>query len=86
MSIVQEVVTSNHFPIYFEFRKHVVDMYKLLIDKVPLRFNSSFLFHSLFDAYLQQFFCIFLEHVNQRDSMHGIQHKKTSLIFTVCMV
>ena len=57
MSIVQEVVTSDHFPVCFEFNQHAVD-------RVPLRFNSSLLFHYLFDAYLQQIFGMFSEHVN----------------------
>ena len=36
MSIMQEVVTSDHFPILcFEFNKHVVDMYQTLPDRVP---------------------------------------------------
>ena len=41
MSIVQELVTSNNFPICFEYNKHVVDIYKTLLDRVPLRFDSS---------------------------------------------
>ena len=63
MSIMQEVVTSNHFPICFEFNKHGVDMYKTLLDRVPLRFTSSLLFHSLFNAYMQQTFGLFSKQV-----------------------
>ena len=63
---VQEVVTSNPFPICFEFNEHVVNIYKTLLDRVPLRFNSSLLFHSLFDAYMQQNFDMFSKHVNPK--------------------
>ena len=37
MSIMREDVTSDHFPICFEFNKHGVDMYKTLLHRVPLR-------------------------------------------------
>ena len=63
MSIMQEIVTSDHFPICFEFNKHGLDMYKTLLHRVPLRFNSSLLLHSLFDAYMQQIFGMFSEQV-----------------------
>ena len=66
MSIVQKVMTSDYFAICFEFNKHVVDMHKTLLDWVPLGFNSSLLFYSLFDAYMQQCFDVFSEHVNSR--------------------
>ena len=38
-------------------------MYKTLLDRVHLRFNSSLLLHSLFDAYVQQIFGLFSEQV-----------------------
>ena len=38
-------------------------MYKSLLGRVPLRFNSSLLFHSLFDAYMEQIFVTFPKHV-----------------------
>ena len=60
---MQEVVTLDHFPICFEFNKHGVDMYKTLLDQVPLRFNSSLLLQSLFDDYMQESVGMFLEQV-----------------------
>ena len=66
MSIVNENVTSDHFPICFQCNKHVVDMYKTLLDRVPLKLNSSLLFHSLFDAYMKQMFAMFLEQVTSK--------------------
>ena len=65
MSIVQEVVTSYHCARGCD---------KTLLDKVPLRFNVFLLFHSLFDANMQQIFDMFSEYVNSTDDMHGIQH------------
>ena len=38
-------------------------MYKTLLGRVPLRFNSSLLLHSLFDDYMQQIFGMFSEQV-----------------------
>ena len=38
-------------------------MYKTLLGRFPLRFNSSLLLHSLFDDYMKQIFGMFSEQV-----------------------
>ena len=74
---------SDHFPICFEFNKHVVDMYKTLLDRVPLKFNSLLYY---FMPICNKFLTCFQNMLIQKDDMHGIQHYKTSVIFTVCMI
>ena len=64
MSVVQDVVSSDHFPICLELSNHAIEMYKSLLERAPLRFNSSLLFHSLFDAYMVQILGTFSTQVN----------------------
>ena len=76
VSVLQDVVSSDHFPLCFEINKRALEMYKILLDKVPLRFNSSLLVHMLFDTYMQQIFENFSNHVYSQ----GEQAWETALL------
>ena len=54
MKVLQDVGTSDHFPISLEVCIHGIDMYKSLLGKPPLRFNSSLLLQSHFDSVKEQ--------------------------------
>ena len=59
-------------------------MYKTLLDKVPLRFNSSLLFYSLFDAYMPKKIDMFSEHVNSK-GWHAWESTLQNINDILCM-
>ena len=54
MKVLQDVATSDHFPVCLEVSHHGIDMYKSLLRKPPLRFNSSLLLQPHFDSLMEQ--------------------------------
>ena len=54
MKVLQHVGTSDHFPIFSEVCNHGIHMYKSLLEKLPLRFNSSLLLQPHFDSLMEQ--------------------------------
>ena len=64
MKVLQDVGTLDHFPICLEVCNHGVDMYKSLLGKPPLRFNSSLLLQPHFDSLMEQILGIFSQEVN----------------------
>ena len=60
ITTLNDVGSSDHSPICVrEVSNYSVDMYKVLLVKSPLRFNSFLLLHSLFDALMKQIFMNF---------------------------
>ena len=52
--ILQVVGTLEHFGICLEVFNHAIDMYKYLLGKRPLCFNSLVLVHIHFDSIMEQ--------------------------------
>ena len=64
MIVLQDVGTSYHFPLCLEICSHAIDMYKSLLGKPPLRFNSSLLLQPHFDSLMEQILVNFSQEVN----------------------
>ena len=47
-------IVSDHFPLIFEFTHHSIRGFHEFLGNPPLIFNSSFLDHEVFDAYMCQ--------------------------------
>ena len=62
--LLQDVGTLDHFPICLEVCSHVIDMYKSLLGKPPLRFNSSLLLQPHFDSLMEQILVNFSHEVD----------------------
>ena len=60
----RDVGTSYHFPICLEVCNHGIDMYKCLLGKPPLRFNSSVFLQPHFDSLMQQILVNFSKEAN----------------------
>ena len=48
MQVYRGVGSSDHFPVVLEYTHQNVDGFKSLLERQPLRFNSSFLGHDKF--------------------------------------
>ena len=75
MKILQDVGTLDHFPICLEVCSHAIDMYKSLLGKPPLRFNSSLLLQPHFDSLMEQILVYFQQEVN----LKGVKAWDTTL-------
>ena len=64
MKVLHDVATSDHFPICLEVCNHGIDMYKSLLGKPPLRFNSTLLLQPHFDSLMEQILVDFSKEVN----------------------
>ena len=64
MTTLQYVGTLDHFPICLEVCSHAIDIYKSLLGKPPLRFNSSLLLQPHFDSLMEQMLVNFSKEVN----------------------
>ena len=64
MKVLQDVATSDHFPICLEVCNHGIDLYKSLLGKPPLRFNSSLLLQPHFDSLMEHILVNFSKEVN----------------------
>ena len=47
IKVLQDVGIADHFPSFLEVCSHATDMYKSLLGKRPLHFNTSLLLQSL---------------------------------------
>ena len=63
ISILYSMTMSDHFPLLFELHQQPIHLFSRLLGKPPLRFNSSFLQHDLFDGYMKQLLDMFVQRV-----------------------
>ncbi|MCO5594133.1 hypothetical protein L7F22_048154 [Adiantum nelumboides] len=54
MTVECHHVLSDHFPVVFQMLEQRAGIFRTLLGKAPLKFNSSFLQHSLFRDYISQ--------------------------------
>ena len=64
MEVLQDVGTLDLFPICLEVCSHAIDMYKYVLGKPPLCFNSSLLLQPHFDSLMEQILVNFSQEVN----------------------
>ena len=70
ITVQQDVGASDHFPICLKVCSHAIDIYKSLIGKPPLGFNSSLLLQSHFDSFMEKI----LVNFSQRMGYHLTKH------------
>ena len=67
--MLHDVGTLDHFPICLEVCSHGIDMYKSLLGKPPLHFNSSLLLQPHFDSLMGKI----LVNVSQQVNLKGVK-------------
>ena len=67
MQVYRGVGSSDHFPVVLECTHQNVDGFKSLLERQPLRLNSSFLGHDRFKHALGQLVGEFTRQVNVHD-------------------
>ena len=66
MQVHRGIGSSNHFPVVLEWTHQIVDGFRALLGRQPLRFNSSFLGHDKFKHAMGQLVGEFTRQVNVR--------------------